>query len=100
MSLSDWLVSWLRTNVAAWVPSLAAWLASYGVELPVEPSSVAVVSLAISGYYTLVRLLEARWPAVGVLLGWKAAPSYNTAQSSHTPGYHPGNHSGRDLTGL
>lgn len=100
MSLSDWLVSWLRTNVAAWIPTVAAWLASYGVDLPVEPSSVAIVSLAVSGYYTLVRLLEARWPAVGVLLGWKAAPSYGAASAARTPGYHPGNHSGRDLTGL
>lgn len=100
MSLSDWLVSWLRTNVAAWIPTVAAWLAGFGIDLPVEPSSVAIVSLAISAYYTLVRLLEARWPAAGVLLGWKAAPSYSPAVASRTPGYHPGNHSGRDLTGL
>lgn len=93
MSLSDWLVSWLRTNVAAWVPSLAAWLAGYGIELPVEPSSVVLVSLAISGYYTIVRLLEAVWPGAGVLLGWRAAPSYGGAAEARTPGYHPGAHS-------
>lgn len=92
MSLSDWLVSWLRTNVAAWVPTVAAWLASYGVDLPVEPTSVAIVSLAISGYYTVVRLLEAKWPAFGALLGWKSAPSYGSAPV-RTPGYHPGVHS-------
>ncbi|MFI6813787.1 hypothetical protein ACIBG7_15305 [Nonomuraea sp. NPDC050328] len=92
MSLSDWLVSWLRTNVAAWIPSLAAWLASYGVDLPVAPASVVLVSLAISGYYTVVRLLEAVWPGAGVLLGWKAAPTYGKAPD-RTPGYHPGVHS-------
>jgi hypothetical protein len=99
MSLSDWFVSWLRTNVAAWVPTLAAWLASYGIDLPVEPSSVALVSLAVSAFYTLVRLLEAKWPAFGVLLGWKGAPSYGAAQA-RTLGYHPGTHTGRDLSGL
>ncbi|MFI6814414.1 hypothetical protein ACIBG7_18530 [Nonomuraea sp. NPDC050328] len=92
MSLSDWLVSWLRTNVAAWIPSLAAWLASYGVDLPVAPASVVLVSLAISGYYTVIRLLESVWPGAGVLLGWKAAPTYGKA-STRTPGYHPGVHS-------
>ncbi|MET7333259.1 hypothetical protein [Nonomuraea sp. NPDC005650] len=99
MSLSDWLVSWLRTNVAAWIPVAAAWLAGFGIDLPVEPSSVAIVSLAISGYYTLVRLLEARWPVFGVLLGWKAAPSYSAPAAASTS-YHPGVHTGRDLNGL
>jgi hypothetical protein len=100
MSLSDWIVSWLRTNVAAWIPAAAAWLAGFGIELPVEPSSVAIVSLAISGYYTLVRLLEARWPVFGVLLGWKASPSYSAPTVARTPGYHPGVHSDRNVTGL
>lgn len=93
MNLSDWIVSWLRTNVAAWIPPLAAWLASYGVDLPVEASTLAVGSLAVSGYYTLARLLEAAWPAAGILLGWRASPTY--AESSH-----PGAHSDRDLRGL
>lgn len=93
MSLSDWIVSWLRTNVAAWIPSLAAWLASFGVDLPVEPSSVVLVSLAVSVYYTLVRMLESVWPAAGMLLGYKAAPTYVASS-------HPGSHAGRDLKGL
>ena len=101
MNLSDWIVSWLRTNVAAWIPTVAAWLASFGIDLPVEASTLAVGSLLISGFYTLVRLLEAKWPAAGVLLGWKGAPTYSAgAQAARTPGYHPGNHTGRDLTGL
>lgn len=90
MSLHDWLVSWLRTNVAAFVPSLAAWLFSYGVDLPVEPTSVVLVSVAVSVYYTLVRMLESVWPAAGVLLGYKAAPTYVASS-------HPGAHTGRDL---
>lgn len=93
MSLHDWLVSWLRTNVAAWIPSVAAWLASYGIDLPVEPTSVVLVSLAVSGYYTLARILESVWPAAGVLLGYKAAPTYVASA-------HPGAHTGRNVTDL
>ncbi|MGW4469653.1 hypothetical protein ACWENQ_08270 [Nonomuraea sp. NPDC004354] len=100
MSLSDWIVSWLRTNVAAWIPTIAAWLAGFGIELPVEASTLAVGSLLVSGYYTLARLLESRWPGAGVLLGWKAAPSYSAPSASRTAGYHPGEHAGRDLRGL
>lgn len=80
MSLSDWIAAWIRTQVAVWVPVLATWLMSLGVELPVEPATMAVGSAAITGYYTLVRLLEAKWPAIGVLLGWKAQPVYDAGQ--------------------
>ncbi|WP_326637251.1 hypothetical protein OG884_26440 [Streptosporangium sp. NBC_01755] len=93
MSLSDWFVSWLRTNVAAWVPTVAVWLGSFGIDLPVEAGTLAVGSLLISAFYTLVRLVEAKWPAAGVLLGWKGAPTYKE-------GTHPGVHAGRDLRGL
>jgi len=95
MSLSDWIVSWVRTLAAAWIPTLAAWLASFGVELPVEAATLAVTSLVISAYYTLVRVLEARWPWVGALLLVKRQPSYAGRE-----GGHPGVHSGRDLTAL
>jgi len=80
MSLSDWIVSWLRTLAAAWIPTLAAWLASYGVELPVEASTLAVTSLIISGYYTIVRALEARWPWFGALLLVRQQPTYPADQ--------------------
>lgn len=100
MSLSDWFVSWLRTNVAAWIPTLAAWLAGFGIDLPVDAGTLAVGSLLISAFYTLVRLLEAKWPAFGVLLGWKGAPTYGAAAVPRSAGYHPGVHSGNDLHGL
>lgn len=79
MSLSDWIVSWLRTLAAAWIPTLATWLASYGVELPVEPATLAVTSVIVTAYYTVVRALEARWPWVGVLLLVKRQPTYEQA---------------------
>lgn len=77
MSLSDWIVAWIRTQVAVWVPTAAAWLMGLGVEVPVEPTTMVLVSAAITGYYTLVRLLEAKWPAAGALLGWRAQPHYD-----------------------
>jgi len=77
MSLSDWIAAWIRTQVAVWVPVGVNWLASLGIEVPVEPATAVVVAALITGYYTLVRALEARWPVVGVLLGWRAQPHYD-----------------------
>lgn len=88
MSLSDWIAAWIRTQVAVWVPVLAAWLASLGVEVPVEPTTMVLVSAIITAYYTVVRLLEARWPAIGVLLGWKAQPTYGSTTERPGEGSH------------
>lgn len=93
MSLSDWIVSWIRTLAAAWIPTAAAWLASFGITLPVEASTLAVTSLGISAYYTLVRLGEARWPWLGALLLVRRQPTYEAPE----PRYHPGVHSDRAL---
>jgi|HigsolmetaAR205D_1030408.scaffolds.fasta_scaffold00915_9 hypothetical protein len=82
MSLSDVIASLIRTWVAVWVPVAVSWLASFGVEVPVEPATAVVVAALISGYYTVVRLLEARWPWVGTLLGWKAQPTYQKSEDS------------------
>lgn len=82
MSLSDWIAAWIRTQVAVWVPTAAAWLMGLGVEVPVEPTTMVLVSAAITGYYTLVRLLEAKWPAAGALLGWRAQPKYGGGEQS------------------
>lgn len=82
MSLSDWIAAWIRTQVAVWVPVAVNWLAGFGVEAPVEPATAVVVAALITGYYTLVRALEARWPVVGVLLGWRAQPTYGGGEQS------------------
>jgi hypothetical protein len=97
--MSDHLISLIRTYAAIWIPTAAAWLAGFGVDLPVEQSTVVVTSLAISAYYSVVRLAEARWPWIGVLLGSTRQPTYR-ADGSGTSAYHPGSHTGRDLTGL
>lgn len=78
--------------VRTWAPIVAGWL----IGLPVAPAllgvlgvdtatardvaATAVSSALAAGYYLAVRLLERRWPALGVLLGHAAQPtSYTTA---------------------
>lgn len=88
--MSDAIVSLIRTYVAIWVPAATAWLADRGIDLPVDPATVVVLAVAISCYYTLVRVLEARWPALGALLGAASAPVYpvraGQARAHRTPG--------------
>lgn len=70
----DYLISLIRTAVGA----ALAWLASEaGIVLDSGTALTAgVVALAMAGYYALVRVAEARWPWLGVLLGTPAAPRY------------------------
>ncbi|WP_018809761.1 hypothetical protein [Salinispora arenicola] len=60
--------------------ALLAWLASRaGIVLDADSGAAltaGVVALAMAGYYALVRVAEARWPWLGVLLGTPAAPKY------------------------
>lgn len=75
MTVSDYLVSIIRTLVPVLAGLVVAHAARVGLDLSgtVEPLLDAI---AIGGYYAAVRAAERRWPAVGVLLGWKASPSY------------------------
>ncbi|NIL44019.1 hypothetical protein HCB17_25055 [Salinispora arenicola] len=76
----DYLISLIRTAVPAAVGALLAWLASQaGIVLDGDSSTAltaGVVALTMAGYYALVRVAEARWPWLGVLLGTPAAPKY------------------------
>lgn len=75
MTIRDFLASLVRTAV----PVLAGLLISAGARAGLDLSAVApglVDAVCIGGYYALVRWAETRWPWVGVLLGWKAQPTY------------------------
>ncbi|WP_018252531.1 hypothetical protein [Salinispora mooreana] len=76
----DYLISLIRTAVPAAVGALLAWLASQaGIVLDADSSTAltaGVVALAVTGYYALVRVAEARGPWLGVLLGTPAAPRH------------------------
>lgn len=72
--LYDLTVSFIRTVVPFAVSALISWGA-----LPAELSDAATLTftgLIFSGYYTLARLLESRWPWAGWLLGRSKAPTY------------------------
>lgn len=86
MSLSDYLVSVIRTGVPTLIGAGLAWLAAHYTFVGALLDSFsgdarlafygAVTTAVVTGYYALVRKVEQRWPVVGRLLGWKAAPTY------------------------
>ena len=70
--------SLIRTYVPIAVGALLSWLITLGVTL--DPSVEAGLVTALTGvliavYYTVVRLLEKRWPALSVLLGSRLVPA-------------------------
>jgi hypothetical protein len=69
------LTSITRTVVPWLVALIGPWLLQFaGVG---ENDLSAVLTVLIGAvYYVAVRLLEQRWPSVGVLLGRKGAPAY------------------------
>jgi hypothetical protein len=88
-TMNDVVVSWIRTAVPVAVGSVLTWLASaLGIVIPSDASTgltTFVVTLVVAVYYIVVRLAEKRWPWVGVLLGVKRQPTYDT-----TPVVQPG----------
>jgi hypothetical protein len=78
--LSNYVISAIRTYVPLGVGVLLTWLASR-LHVVIDPSSQAgLVALCVAvlsaTYYALARLLEHRWPMLGVLLGVPAKPAY------------------------
>lgn len=62
------------------VPLIAGYLLSQaariGFDIP-EADLVGVLEAVVTGaYYTVVRLLETRWPQLGLLLGAMRVPTY------------------------
>lgn len=84
MSLSDFIISWIRTAVPAGVGAVLAFLsAKAGVVIDEATSTAGVVfftGILSAAYYAAVRLLEARWPWFGLLLLAKRPPSYAPAE--------------------
>jgi hypothetical protein len=81
--VSDKLISLIRTYVPVAVGWFLTWLATnLGVVLDAESSTgliVGVTALVTAAYYTLARLLESRWPWLGILLGATKQPAYGGA---------------------
>ena len=82
MDASQVVPSLIRTWVPLGVGALLSWLATKGLNVDAQTSAALVVvmtSLITALYYTVVRLVEHRYPAVGTVLlglGVKAKPAY------------------------
>ena len=74
--MSDLTPSIIRTGTPLVVGPLVTWLASKGVDIDGETLTAAVAAVVGFVYYVGVRLLERRWPFLGVLLGSKKTPTY------------------------
>lgn len=77
--MNSFLTSIIRTYVPIAVGSLASYLALHGMEL--DATTLAGLTAFLGGiisavYYLVVRLLEKKFPKVGVLLGVAAKPIY------------------------
>lgn len=67
-----------RSLIRTVIPAVIAWLISKGV-LPegMAADTQGLIELVVfAGYYTLVRVLEEKWPWFGWLLGFKGTPEY------------------------
>lgn len=78
--ISNFVTSLIRTYVPIGVGFALTWLAS-SLRIVVDPSSQAgLVALCVTvlsaGYYFLARVLERKFPFLGVLLGAVAKPVY------------------------
>ncbi|GAA1978554.1 hypothetical protein [Kitasatospora viridis] len=69
----------IRTYVPVAVGSAVTALADIGVNVDSTSKAALITGLTgvvIAAYYTLVHLLESRWPAFSVLLGSTSQPTY------------------------
>lgn len=86
MTVRDLIASVFRTVVPAVVGFVLTLLArKWGVIIDDNTSTsltAALVVVVTAVYYSVVRILEAQFPWLGILLGWKATPTYSDGESS------------------
>ncbi len=78
--MSDFVISSIRTYVPIFVGAFVAWLSLKGIQL--DSSTVLALGTGLGGlfaavYYGVIRLVEKKYPQVGVLLGSTQQPTYN-----------------------
>ena len=77
--MSDFIISLVRTAVPMLVGTVSSYLITKGVEVTPELQIqligllTSVISLA---YYSLARLLETKYPKLGIMLGIPKTPIY------------------------
>lgn len=83
--MNDYITSNIRTLVPAWVSFGITWLAlNFGIVVDSDTGAslaAGLTSLVFTIYYAVVRYLESKNAAVGILLGTKAAPTYNKEEA-------------------
>lgn len=84
-TVNDKITGYIRTYVGYGVGAALAWVLLHsGLDLhgPVQDALlVLVIALVTNGYYWLIRLLEVRFPILGVLLGLPKAPEYTAVDN-------------------
>ena len=78
MTIATLVPSLIRTYVPIVVGAFIAWLVTLGVEIDdsIQAGLVtALTGILIAAYYTVIRLLEKRWPKLSVLLGSSQIPA-------------------------
>lgn len=84
--MSTGIIAWIRTIVPIGVASALSWLlVTFGLQLDKASEDglvVGITGLLIAVYYTLARLLEKKFPWLGVLLGVaQTADSYSKGET-------------------
>jgi hypothetical protein len=99
MTLADFGASLVRTYVPIIVGMVLGWLTAHG--LGISGSDAISVTAGLTGaiaaaYWLGIRLLEAKWPALGIFLGRAAAPTYGppAAAAPGAPDRAGGRHAG------
>ena len=95
--ISTLFPSLIRTYVPIVVGAFISWILTLGVELDESTEAglvTALTAILIAAYYTLVRLLEKKWPALSVLLGSTRIPAQYTPDGTVQAPQEPGNAGG------
>jgi hypothetical protein len=67
----------IRTAVPYITAGVVAYLAERGLDADAAQVNAAVVTIGGSLWYTIVRVLEQKWPKAGWLLGSPKQPTYS-----------------------
>lgn len=73
---NDLAVSLVRTITPLLVGLIVGVVGSDVAGITEEALTAAVATVVSAVYYVVVRLVEQKWPKVGVLLGWAQKPTY------------------------
>lgn len=80
MTPNEQVLGFIRTYVPYGIGAAVAWLLlTFGLDLSGDVQILAVtlaVALVTNVYYLGIRLIESRWPWLGVFLGWPKQPEY------------------------